>query len=136
VGDPDLYRPGIDLVVDDHARNSAPPSGTGIANLPPMASPLVENEAFLKAEFPGRCAPLFHLGKTINGFAPVGGNTGRLMTDSNAGIDNIVDDMDAASDHIHLIFYIWLGDNNGLKVARPVSRWRSHCQLETCCWVP
>jgi len=93
-----------------------------LANLPPMASPLVENEAFLKAEFPGRCAPLFHLGKTINGFAAVGGNTGRLMADSNAGIDNIVADMDAAIDHIHLIFYIWLGDNNGVKVVEALKR--------------
>jgi cardiolipin synthase len=92
------------------------------ANLPAMASPLVENETYLKAEFPGRCAPLFHLGKTINGFAPVGGNTGQLMADSNAGIDNIVADMDAASDHIHLIFYIWLADNNGLKVVEALKR--------------
>lgn len=90
--------------------------------LPPMASATPENEAYLKAEFPGRCAPLFHLGKTINGFAPVGGNTGQLMADSNAGIDNIVTDMDAASDHIHLIFYIWLGDNNGLKVVEALKR--------------
>ena len=92
------------------------------ANLPAMASPASENEAYLKAEFPGRCAPLFHLGKTINGFAPVGGNTGQLMTDSNAGIDSIVADMDAASDHIHLIFYIWLADNNGLKVVEALKR--------------
>ena len=93
-----------------------------LASLPPMVSPVCENEAYLKAEFPGRCAPLFHLGKTINGFAPVGGNMGRLMADSNAGIDNIVADMDAASDHIHLIFYIWLGDNNGLKVVEALKR--------------
>jgi cardiolipin synthase len=91
-------------------------------NLPAMASPLVENETYLKAEFPGRCAPLFHLGKTINGFAPVGGNTGELMAGSNAGIDNIVADMDAASNHIHLIFYIWLADNNGLKVVEALKR--------------
>jgi cardiolipin synthase len=38
------------------------------------------------------------------------------MADSNAGIDAMVADMDAAKDHVHLIFYIWLADNNGLKV--------------------
>ena len=87
-----------------------------LEHLPPMPSPLVDNEAWLKPKYPGRCAPLFQLGKTINGFAPVGGNTGQLMADSNTGIDNIVADMDTASVHIHLLFYIWLGDNNGLKV--------------------
>jgi len=92
------------------------------ANLPPMASPLVENEVYLKAKFPGRCAPLFQLGETINGFVPIGGNTGQLMADSNAGIDSIVADMDTACDHIHLIFYIWLEDNNGLKVVEALKR--------------
>jgi cardiolipin synthase len=62
------------------------------------------------------------LGETINGFAPVGGNKGQLMVDSNAAIDNLVADMDAASDHIHLIFYIWLADNNGLKVVAALKR--------------
>jgi cardiolipin synthase len=93
-----------------------------LEHLPPMPSPRVDNEVYLKPKYPGRCAPLFHLGKTINGFAPVGGNTGRLMVDSNSGIDNIVADMDTASDHIHLVFYIWLGDNNGLKVVEALKR--------------
>ena len=34
----------------------------------------------------------------------------------------MVADMDAARDHIHLIFYIWLEDNNGLKVAEALKR--------------
>jgi len=71
---------------------------------------------------PDRCAPLFHLGQTINGFAPVGGNSAYLTADSNAGIDAMVADMDAATEHIHLIFYIWLTDNNGLKIANALKR--------------
>jgi len=93
-----------------------------LAHLPPMASARSGNEADLKAEFPARFAPLFRLGETINGFAPIGGNKGQLMADSNAAIDNMVADMDAASDHIHLIFYIWLADNNGLKVVAALKR--------------
>jgi cardiolipin synthase len=34
----------------------------------------------------------------------------------------MVADMDAARDHIHLIFYIWLADNNGLKVVEALKR--------------
>ena len=66
--------------------------------------------------------PLFRLGETINGFPPVGGNKAYLTADSNAAIDAMVADMDAAEDHIHLIFYIWLADNNGLKVVEALKR--------------
>jgi len=93
-----------------------------LAQLPPMASATSGNEADLEAEFPARFEPLFRLGETINGFVPVGGNKGLLMADSNAAIDNMVADMDAAREHIHLIFYIWLADNNGLKVVEALKR--------------
>jgi len=67
-------------------------------------------------------AHLFQLGQSVNGFSPVGGNHARLMPDSNATIDQLVADIDAATDHVHLIFYIWLTDNNGLKVAEALKR--------------
>ena len=44
------------------------------------------------------------------------------MEDSNAGIDAMVADMNAATGTIHLIFYIWLEDNNGLKVVEALKR--------------
>ena len=59
---------------------------------------------------------LFRLGQSISGFYPVGGHTARLMLDSNATIDAMVSDIDAAENHVHLLFYIWLPDNNGRKV--------------------
>jgi cardiolipin synthase len=93
-----------------------------LAGLPPPASAAAAEEGGGRAEIPGHYAPLFRLGETINGFPPVGGNAAQLMTDSNAGIDSMVADMDAASDHIHLIFYIWLADNNGLKVVEALKR--------------
>jgi cardiolipin synthase len=93
-----------------------------LAGMRSPASPAAEDEARLRPDLPERCAPLFRLGKSINGFAPVGGNSARLMAHSNAGIDAMVTDMDAARDHIHLIFYIWLADNNGLKVAGALMR--------------
>ena len=65
---------------------------------------------------------LFQLGESVNGFMPVAGNGARLTPDSNAAIDSMVADMDAASDHIHLAFYIWLDDNNGLKVVEALKR--------------
>ena len=42
--------------------------------------------------------------------------------DSNATIESMVADIDASQDHVHLIFYIWLPDNNGLKVVEALQR--------------
>jgi cardiolipin synthase A/B len=65
---------------------------------------------------------LFQIGRSVNGFSPVGGNRAQLMMDSNASIEQLVADIDAATEHVHLIFYIWLADNNGLKVVEALRR--------------
>jgi cardiolipin synthase len=65
---------------------------------------------------------LFRLGHSISGFHPVGGNTARLLADSNAAIGSMVADIDAARQHVHLLFYIWLPDNNGCKVIEALKR--------------
>lgn len=66
--------------------------------------------------------PVFSMGLSISGFTPVGGNTGRLLEDSNATIATLVADIDAATEHVHLLFYIWLADTNGRKVAAAMER--------------
>jgi len=93
-----------------------------LASLPPAAPSSFENDARHNPSISDRCIPLFRQGESVNGFRPVGGNSAELMADSNTGIDAMVADMDAAEDHIHLIFYIWLGDNNGLKVVEALKR--------------
>ena len=65
---------------------------------------------------------VFQLGRSISGFDPIGGNTAQLMADSNAMIDAMVADIDAAKDHVHVLFYIWLPDRNGLKVVEALKR--------------
>jgi cardiolipin synthase len=76
----------------------------------------------LCAEVPELYRPLFNVGRSISGFEPVGGNQGRLMADSDATIDAMVADIDAACDHVHVLFYIWLPDNNGKRIAEAVKR--------------
>jgi cardiolipin synthase len=76
----------------------------------------------LRAQISERYTHLFRVGSSVNGFNPVGGNRGRLLLDSNASIDALIADIDAAKDHVHLIFYIWLPDNNGLKVVEALKR--------------
>lgn len=76
----------------------------------------------LKAAVPERYAHLFRVAHSINGFEPIGGNRAKLMADSNATIDAMVADIDAAQDHVHLLFYIWLPDNNGCKIVAALKR--------------
>jgi cardiolipin synthase len=76
----------------------------------------------LRPKIPETYARLFQLGHSVNGFEPVGGNCARLLPDSNATIESMVADIDASQDHVHLISYIWLPDNNGLKVVEALKR--------------
>jgi len=84
--------------------------------MPDVANASGSSAPDLHARVPERYAHVFRVGRSINGFAPVGGNRGRLLSDSNASIASLVADIDAAKDHVHVIFYIWLPDGNGLKV--------------------
>lgn len=90
-----------------------PPGG------PPALSPGMPADASI---VPERASPGFSMGRSISGFAPVAGNTGRLLDDSNATIDALVADIDAATEHVHLLFYIWLSDRNGGKVVEALVR--------------
>lgn len=93
-----------------------------LKGLPPAIPDSYAEDPILYPKVPEHCERLFQLGESVNSFRPVGGNTAELMADSNSGIDAMVADMDAASSHIHLIFYIWLTDNNGLKVTEALKR--------------
>lgn len=75
-----------------------------------------------RADVPGHYAHLFQVGRSVNGFDPVGGNRARLLPDSNATIRAMVDDIDAAKDHVHLLFYIWLPDENGCRIVEALRR--------------
>ena len=52
----------------------------------------------------------------------MGGTSARLTADSNAAVDKMVAEIDKAQEHVHLCFYIWLTDNNGLRVEDALKR--------------
>src|SRR5262245_14636194 len=91
-----------------------------LARLPPPGSPSFCHPT--SVEVPERYRSLFSLGYSISGFHPVGGNTACLLLDSNTTIDRMVADIDAATDHVHLLFYIWLPDTNGCKIVEALKR--------------
>ncbi|MCW1404381.1 phospholipase D-like domain-containing protein [Novosphingobium sp. MW5] len=50
------------------------------------------------------------------------GNTARLLGDSDAAIDAMVADIDAARSSVHVLVYIWLDDANGGKLMAALAR--------------
>jgi cardiolipin synthase len=71
---------------------------------------------------PARHQPLFDLGQSITGFAPCRGNQGSLAADSDRAIADLVKDIDAARHQVHLLFYNWLPNRNGTRVAEALMR--------------
>ncbi len=93
-----------------------------LLRLPNVADTEGADATNLMVDVPRRYAHLFQVGKSVNGFDPVGGNRGHLMQDWKATIASIIADIDTAKDHVHLLFYIWLPDNNGRKVVEALKR--------------
>ena len=93
-----------------------------LKRMPRFPYPPAADTAALAPGIPECYRHLFQLGRSISGFDPVGGNTATLMSDSNAMVDSMVADIDAARDHVHVLFYIWLPDHNGLKIVEALKR--------------
>ena len=93
-----------------------------LSQLPPVAETPGAEATNLQIDVPEGYAHLFQVGKTVNGFDPLGGNQAQLLEDTNQTINSIVADIDTAKNHVHLLFYIWLPDNNGCKVVEALKR--------------
>ena len=77
-------------------------------------------------------AAVSDLCRSINGFGPTPGNRIVLLgdpgaapteptRDCDAAIQGLIEAFDAATEHIHVSFYIWLDDENGGRVADAIS---------------
>ncbi len=93
-----------------------------IDGLPAMPAVNPDEQENARAQIPEHYQHLFDMGHSINGFDAVGGNSASLMVDSNSTIESMVADIDAATNHVHLMFYIWLPDNNGMKMVEALKR--------------
>ncbi|PID35918.1 MAG: cardiolipin synthase [Rhodobacterales bacterium] len=66
--------------------------------------------------------PATRYAASINGFHPVTGNKAELMADADETLTRLVADIDAATDHVHVLYYIWLTDNTGTALAEALIR--------------
>ena len=65
---------------------------------------------------------LVHLAEHGGGLPVVGGNSISLMSDTDVVIDRLVAEIDAARQHVHLLFYIFKDDTVGHRVAEALER--------------
>ncbi|MCA0175870.1 MAG: cardiolipin synthase [Proteobacteria bacterium] len=64
----------------------------------------------------------FRYAASINGFEPMAGNQAELMADGEAARDRMVADIDAATEHVAVLYYIWLADTTGVRMADALMR--------------
>lgn len=67
-------------------------------------------------------APVVASNLAVGAMKAVSGNYLTLEPEGDEAIDALVQAMDGASDHIHILFYIWLDDPSGRKVAQAAIR--------------
>jgi cardiolipin synthase len=92
-----------------------------IANIPAFSFS-DKDPSLLKPDVPDAYEHLFRTANSISGFGTFGGNSARLFSCSDETIQAMVDDIDNAQEHVHVLFYIWLPDNNGCKMVRALER--------------
>ncbi|MCA0928820.1 cardiolipin synthase [Ruegeria profundi] len=73
-------------------------------------------------ELPERFRAVFQFAQTVTLLPVTGGNTAELLSDSEAVTNAMIADIDEATDHVHLLFYIWLTDTTGLRVVEALKR--------------
>ncbi|MBJ6369968.1 cardiolipin synthase [Sedimentitalea arenosa] len=71
---------------------------------------------------PHRYRQAFTYSSSINGFAALSGNAAELMPDAATARARIIEDIDAAEHHVHVLYYIWLDDETGTNTARALMR--------------
>ncbi|MBB1490748.1 cardiolipin synthase [Paracoccus sp. MC1854] len=66
---------------------------------------------------PDHAEPVIRCGRAVGGFPAVAGNELHLLPEDDSALDAIAAEIDAARDHVHLLFYIWLPDRSGTRIA-------------------
>jgi len=64
----------------------------------------------------------FRTASSVDGLETTDGNTGQLMLTAKGARDRLVQDIDRATDHVHVLYYIWMTDETGTNVANALIR--------------
>lgn len=73
-------------------------------------------------ELPVHFVQAITLAENLGEFGIVGGNRVELITDYGGAVERIAADIDTATHHVHLLYYIFADDDTGRKVAAALAR--------------
>ena len=93
-----------------------------VKGLPDVVTTSATGESLLDTTIPEKYQCLFKAAHSISGFQAFSSNSARLYSVSDETINAMVIDIDSAEQHVHLLFYIWLTDNNGCKIVEALKR--------------
>lgn len=92
----------------------------------------VQGASFAEADIPVELNEAVTLARNLGDFRILDGNEFELLDDYEASIQRLLDDIDAARDHVHLLFYIFADDATGRRVAAALMRAAQrgvHCRV-------
>lgn len=117
----------IKEVQDQMCRRLAENPPASLASLALGSEPVEEDPALpmmrsALPDLPPALVPAAKLAQRLADFEPMGGNAVELLADYGGAIDRLVADIDSATHHVHLLFYIFENDATGRRVADAVIR--------------
>lgn len=86
------------------------------------APKVLGDDAALHAAIAPKYQAAFAYSAAVTGFHTTLGNRATLMQDAKDTHDQMIADFDAARDHIHVLYYIWLIDGMGIDTAQALIR--------------
>jgi cardiolipin synthase len=75
-----------------------------------------------RPSLPPNLTPLANLATRLGDFEPLNDNHVEILTDYAASLDRLIADIDAARQHVHLLYYIYDNDATGRRVADALAR--------------
>lgn len=82
----------------------------------------LDPQLHVRPELPPHLQPLVQLATNLGDFEPFGGNRVEFLPDYDDSIHRLVADIDTASQHVHLLFYIFEADATGRSVSDALVR--------------
>lgn len=95
---------------------------TGLQRFAESDYPAVESHHRVDPQLLRGHAVLVHLGEQFGGLPVVGGNRVSFLTDTDAVVELLIADIEAAKHHVHLLFYIFKDDEVGQRVGEALRR--------------
>ena len=74
------------------------------------------------SDLPSNLEPLVKLATKLGDFQPFGGNTIQLLSDYSQSLEELIKEIEGATQHVHLLYYIFGDDESGIRCTEALIR--------------